>query len=113
MRSFPLAPMSPLIVALTATVLAIPVVFGLTGLWAGNALLLRVAVLIAAGCLLVWPMRRQLIRAREIARVRPIEPWELRQEVGLGVRIGVGGLWGQFGWFRALQSSIGGMPAPR
>lgn len=43
-------------------------------------------------------VRRRLIAAREIAGVRPIEPWELRQEVGWGVRIGVGGLWGQFGW---------------
>ncbi len=117
MRSFPLAPMSPLIIVLTALVLAVPVVFAVTGVWAGNAPLLWVAVLIAAGCWLVWlyarpnrfevssqglaivwPLRRRLIAAREIAGVRPIEPWELRQEVGWGVRIGVGGLWGQFGW---------------
>ena len=109
--------MSPLIVVLTVLVLAVPVVFAVTGVWAGNAPLLWVAVLIAAGCWLVWlyarpnrfevssqglaivwPVRRRLIAAREIAGVRPIEPWEFRQEVGWGVRIGVGGLWGQFGW---------------
>ncbi len=117
MRSFPLAPMSPLIVALTAVVLAVPVVFVVTGVGVSNGPLLWIGLLIAAGCLLVWlyarpnrfevssqglaivwHLRRQLIPAREIARVRPMEPCELRQEVGLGVRIGVGGLWGQFGW---------------
>lgn len=35
-RSFPLAPMSPLIVVLTAVVLAIPLVFAVAGLWGGN-----------------------------------------------------------------------------
>ena len=109
--------MSPLMIVLTVLVLAVPVVFAVTGVWAGNAPLLWVALLIAAGCWLVWlyarpnrfevssqglaivwPVRRRLIAAREIAGVRPIEPWELRQEVGWGGRIGVGGLWGQFGW---------------
>ncbi|MBI3031347.1 MAG: hypothetical protein HYY64_17750 [Candidatus Rokubacteria bacterium] len=172
MRSFPLAPMSFLIVVLTILVLAVPVVFLLAGAWAGTTPLVGIGLLLAAGCglvwlyarpnrfevssqglVIVWPLRRQLIPARDIACVRPIEPWELRQEVGWGVRIGVGGLWGQFGWLwtarkgslvtyvsrtdglvlverrsrrpllitpahrddfvRALQSSIGGMPAPR
>lgn len=35
-RSFPLAPMSPLIVVLTAVVLAVPLVFAVAGLWGGN-----------------------------------------------------------------------------
>lgn len=64
MRSFPLAPMSPLIIVVTALVLAVPVVFAVTGVWAGNAPLLWVAVLIAAGCWLVWLWIGQSARRR-------------------------------------------------
>ena len=114
--------MSLLIVVLTAVVLAVPVAFVLTGVGVSNGPLSWIGLLIAAGCLLVWlyarpnrfevssqglaivwPLRHRLIPAREILRARPIETWELRQEVGLGARIGVGGLWGQFGWLWTMR----------
>lgn len=115
---FPLAPMSLLIIALTVLVLAVPEVFVLTSVWARNPPLLWVALLIAAGCLLVWlyarpnrfevspqglaivwPLRRRLIVAREISRVRPIDTWELRHrrsdvDGGCGLRwAALGAVW--------------------
>ena len=135
--------MSPLMIVLTVLVLAVPVVFAVTGVWAGNAPLLWVAVLIAAGCWLVWlyarpnrfevssqglaivwPVRRRLIAAREIAGVRPIEPWELRQEVGWGgadrggrplgaVRLVVDSAQGELGNLRFPDRRLGPHRAPR
>ncbi len=116
-RSFPLAPMSRVIILLTAVVLALPVIFIVAGLlspvrsvlWGAAAF---VVVLCAAVWLfarptgfevssgelaVIWPLRRRVIARTNIASARAIGREELRQKIGWAIRVGVGGLWGAFG----------------
>lgn len=54
----------------------------------------------------VWPLKaRQLSRA-EISSVRTMEREELRKEIGWGLRVGAGGLWGGFGWLWTKRRGI-------
>jgi hypothetical protein len=46
----------------------------------------------------VWPLKRQTLERGEISAVRLLTREELRREIGWGLRIGAGGLWGGFGW---------------
>jgi hypothetical protein len=115
-RSFRLARMSPLILALTLGLLAPPCVFlGLAAFerppFAAPGLLL-VAIyswvwlrsrpsrfVVRAGALeVIWPLKRRQIPRHDIAAVRLIDPETLRREIGWGLRVGAGGLWGAFGW---------------
>jgi Bacterial PH domain len=115
--AFPLAPMSPLIVVLTGIVLAVPGVIALAAVWSGQPALLGVAGAIAGLCAavwlwarpkrfevsagglaVVWPLRRRFIPRGRIDAVRLVDRGDLRRELGWGARVGVGGLWGQFGW---------------
>lgn len=115
--AFPLAPMSPLIVLLTGIVLAVPGVLGLAAVWSGQPVMLGVAGAVvglyvavwlwarpsrfevsADGLAVVWPLRRRFIPRARIGAVRLVDRSDLRRELGWGVRVGVGGLWGQFGW---------------
>jgi hypothetical protein len=115
--AFPLAPMSPFIVVLTGIVLAVPGVLGLAAVWSGQPVMLGVAGAIAGLCAtvwlwarpnrfevsaggltVVWPLRRRFIPRDRIAAVRLVDRSDLRREMGWGARVGVGGLWGQFGW---------------
>ncbi|HEV8457797.1 MAG TPA: hypothetical protein VGR44_05810 [Methylomirabilota bacterium] len=115
--AFPLAPMSPFIVVLTGIVLAVPGVLGLAAVWSGQPAMLGVAGAIAGLCAavwlwarpnrfevsagglaVVWPLRRRFIPRDRIAAVRLVDRGDLRREMGWGARVGVGGLWGQFGW---------------
>jgi hypothetical protein len=45
-----------------------------------------------------WPLRRSRILRSSIVSVRQVTAAELRALVGVGARVGVGGLWGGFGW---------------
>jgi hypothetical protein len=47
---------------------------------------------------IVWPIRRARIPRSEIRHVRILEREDLKRELGWGMRIGAGGLWGAFGW---------------
>ena len=116
-RSFPLAPMSQLIVVLTAVVLALPVVFIVAGLLRPvRFVLLGAAAFVVVMCVavwlfarptrfevssgelaLIWPLRRRVIVRTNIASARVIGRGELKKEIGWAVRVGVGGLWGAFG----------------
>jgi hypothetical protein len=119
---FPLAPMSGLIRALTAAVLAIPALFVAAGLAAPAPLLVTVGVVTALLYLAIWlggrptafevsaaalrirfPWRTRAVPAREILGVRLISGTAFREEFGFAVRIGVGGLWGGFGWLWTAQ----------
>lgn len=51
---------------------------------------------------IVWPVRARSIPRSEIVSVRTMTAADFRAEYGLGMRIGVGGLWGGFG---LLQTS--------
>jgi hypothetical protein len=110
MRSYRLAPMSPLIFVLTLALLALPVWLAVRGLL-GPALvvgLLWMAVFVwgrptrfaldRTSLVVRWPGRTRRIERADIVAVHVLSKSELRQRFGWLVRIGVGGLWGQFGW---------------
>jgi hypothetical protein len=120
MMVFRLAPMSALVRLLTGPLLAVPLVLGfvaLTGPRAVSPVLGVVCLLLALvyvvtwlyarptrfeidpGALeIVWPARRRRLPRSDIAAARVLGPGEFRRDFGCGVRIGVGGLWGAFGW---------------
>jgi hypothetical protein len=50
------------------------------------------------GLCIRFPGTRRLIPAARIAAARGMTGAQLRAEAGLAMRIGVGGLWGGFGW---------------
>src|SRR5215831_15565109 len=115
-RAFPLAGMDPLIWMLTVGLLLLPVIFFATVVFGGSPLLIPGALIVAlyawtwlrmrptrfvvspAGLEVVWPLKRSRILCHEIASVRTIDAPALKREVGLAARVGVGGLWGAFGW---------------
>lgn len=119
-RTFRLAPMSGLLWALTVPVLALPLLFAVLGAWApapafpvlwtiaGLLVLLDLGVWCwarpsrfevgADGLVIVWPARRRRIPRQDIAGARVLARGAFRREFGVAARIGVGGLWGGFGW---------------
>src|SRR5689334_1079208 len=115
-KSFALAPMSPAIWWFTVVLLlvaAVLIALAVLGKPPGAVpALLAVAVyawvwlgfrparfIVHADALeMVWPLRREIIPRTQIAGVRLIDRPELRSEIGWGIRIGAGGLWGAFGW---------------
>lgn len=121
-RSFALAPMSGLIKAITVAMCAIPIGFaagalaGATFLWVPAGL---VAVLIAAVWLfarparfeagpgaieMVFPTWRRSLS--DVTSARLHDARELRATYGFLMRIGVGGLWGGFGWLWSSRGTI-------
>ena len=118
MPSFPLAPMASSIRLLTGMMLAIPALFAgaaLTG--RANEVLLWAALILVGVYASVWiwlrparfevgtdglrlrfPGRTRLVSGPSIARVRVLDPGQFRSEFGWAIRVGVGGLWGAFGW---------------
>lgn len=117
-RRFRLAPMSRSIVVLTAVAWGVPVLFfvlaafapvprfmvgvgvavavlyGAVWLWWRPASFL----LTGAGLVLEFPGRRALVEAREMTGARRLEAPDFKREFGFALRVGVGGLWGGFGW---------------
>lgn len=115
--SLPLAPMSPAIRWMTVVLLLLPAVLavvantsgppqlGIVGLW---LIALYAAVWLFArptrfeltdeGLAVVFPAWRRTIEASDGFRARALDGREFREEFGLPLRIGVGGLWGGFGW---------------
>jgi hypothetical protein len=54
----------------------------------------------------IWPLKRRALRRDGITGVRLLDRSELRREIGWGMRIGAGGLWGGFGWLWTRQRGI-------
>lgn len=54
----------------------------------------------------VWPLRRRLLSRATISQVKIVTAKELKAEVGWGVRVGAGGLWGGFGWLWTQRRGI-------
>ena len=124
MTSFRLAPMSPMIRGLTRILLAIPLAFVAAALFgtsrlAGPAVLVvtlyswvwlrfRPTMFVVRQDVLevIWPLKRRQIERVNITGVRTIDNKELRREVGWGVRVGAGGLWGGFGWLWTQRRGI-------
>lgn len=114
--SFPLAPMSRLLRVLTWLLLAIPVLFAV--LWrAFGAPLAWPALALAALYLATWlaarpsrfalgarelrvcfPLWTRALPRASLASARVVRVAELRETLGIALRVGVGGLWGGFGW---------------
>jgi hypothetical protein len=124
MTSFRLAPMSSMIRILTLILLAIPLAFFAVAL-IGTSILVGPAALVAtmyswvwlrfrptmfvvrSNVLeVIWPLKRRQIERKNIAGVRTIDNEELRREIGWGVRVGAGGLWGGFGWLWTQRRGI-------
>jgi hypothetical protein len=123
-QSFRLAKMSPLILALTIPLLAMPFLF-LAGAFKGRSILTVPGVLVVAIYAwiwlrfrptrfeihpamleVIWPLKRRWIPRSEISDVRLIDGKELRARVGWGLRVGAGGLWGGFGWLWTRKRGI-------
>jgi hypothetical protein len=122
--NFRLAPMSPLIRALTVVLLLIPAVFFLTSTRGANLLGAIGLILVALYVWIwlrfrptrfvihphtlevIWPLKRREVPREEIADVRLISKEQLKREVGWGTRVGVGGMWGGFGWLWTQKRGI-------
>lgn len=113
-RSFELAPMSPLIRSLTYVLCAVPIAF-VVGALSGATFLWVPAVLLGLTFAAVWlaarPRRFEAAAGaidvvfptwtrsvHDVVGARLYDARELRATYGLLMRIGVGGLWGGFGW---------------
>ncbi len=115
-RTFRIAPMSPTVMALTLLLLGLPPAF-LVASFLGTCLLTIPALLIIAvyawvwlrfrparfvvhpgGLEVIWPLKRRTIPRDGILSVRAMDRQDLKKEIGWGVRVGAGGLWGGFGW---------------
>jgi hypothetical protein len=125
---FPLAPMTRDLRILTGVLLVLPPALFAAALLAppGPQESLRVAAGLSAAIYLsvwlgwrptrfeidgealriVWPMRSRTIPRRDVTAVRLLPACELGREYGRGVRIGVGGLWGGFGWLRTRTATF-------
>jgi hypothetical protein len=120
MLTFRLAPMSRGIRILTWILLAMPVALVASGLRApapAGTLLVIVGLGTAALYAAVWlgwrptgfevspdglrirfPAWTRLVPRADLARARALTSDEFKREFGFALRIGVGGLWGGFGW---------------
>lgn len=120
MRAFPLAPMSTLILVLTGLLLSLPavcLVWAAAGGDDGRDVRLLVGGSVAAlyvyvwlrmrptrfevdghSLSIVWPLCRQAIPKAALESARVASLWDLNKELGLALRVGVGGLWGGFGF---------------
>jgi hypothetical protein len=113
---FPLAPMSQPIRIVTGVLLTIPPAFAALALALGAPLALPAALLAALyaavwlgarpsafeldarGLRIRFPLWTRSLPARSLASARVVEGAALRGELGVALRVGVGGLWGGFGW---------------
>ncbi|MEZ0336070.1 MAG: PH domain-containing protein [Gemmatimonadales bacterium] len=116
--------MCTLLRTLTLVLAALPVIFLVAGAVGPRALCLPALLLLLtyagvwarfrpttfvvhlASLEVIWPLRRRRIRRDGISSVRVIDRQQLRQEVGWGMRVGAGGLWGGFGWLWTSRRGI-------
>ena len=111
-----MARMSPLILAPTLFFLLAPpallvvALYGRNQLWAAALVVLAIDLWVwlrfrpsrftvdESGAEVVWPLKRRHIARESIVKARVMDRQALRREVGWGVRVGAGGIWGGFGW---------------
>ncbi len=124
MKSFALARMSRLIYVLTLALLTIPVVFLGSMAFGESPLMMPGLMLIALyawvwlrfrpsrfvvrpdAIEVIWPLKRRHIPRAGISDVRVMSKEALRKEIGWGLRVGAGGLWGGFGWLWTKRRGI-------
>lgn len=114
---YQLARMPPLIRGLTYSLWGLPLLLGGLGLWQQDQWLIMVAVALVALFTLIWlgcrpshidltptalhlvfPLWQRTLPLQTLRHVHLLESLVLKQELGWAVRIGLGGLWGTFGW---------------
>jgi hypothetical protein len=123
-KSFRLAPMSPLMLAPTLFFLVLPAILlggalsGRPRLWAAALLILAIDAwvwlrfrpsrftVVAAGLQVTWPLKRCDIARKDIASARVVDRQELKREIGWGMRVGAGGIWGGFGWLWTTRRGV-------
>jgi hypothetical protein len=54
----------------------------------------------------IWPLKRRRIARSHLLDVRRIDAADLRNLLGWFARVGVGGLWGAFGWLWTQKRGI-------
>lgn len=124
-RRFRLAPMSRSMAILTAVGWGIPALFvAIAAAGVAPLFMLGVGFAVAAlyGAIWLWwrpasfalsgaglelqfPGRRAVVEAHEMTGARRLEAPDFKREFGFALRVGVGGLWGGFGW---LWTRLGG-----
>jgi hypothetical protein len=122
--SFGLARMCPLVLWLTLALVALPLAFLVAGAFGAPLLGSPALVLVLIygwvwtrfrptafvvhphALEVIWPLKRREIRRDQISAVRLIDRQELRRQVGWGMRVGAGGLWGGFGWLWTERRGI-------
>jgi hypothetical protein len=125
-RAFELAPMGGMIRGLTVFLLALPAALAVAAAASGRTLpLLAVAGLMALLYAAVWlwwrptrfelsadafdivfPARRKSTPRSAVVGARPFAVRSVRGELGFPLRIGVGGLWGGFGWLWTTRRGL-------
>lgn len=127
-HSFKLAPMSPVILSLTIAVGCLPVIFAFWAIFTEGLnrqmaiatvlflLLLFAGVWLAARpsrflitaetFTIAFPLWQRSILLGDLGEVQSLTEQTFRERFGWAMRIGVGGLWGGFGW---LWTQKGGM----
>jgi hypothetical protein len=122
--SFRLAPMCPLVRGLTLMMAALPVAFLIAGAVGPRALYVPALLLLLTyawvwarfrpsafvvhpdSLEVIWPLKHRRIGREGILAVRLVGRQELRREIGWGMRVGAGGLWGGFGWLWTSRRGI-------
>lgn len=123
-NSFQLAPMSHLFAVLTFILFMIPLVFIAFALFGVDLLLVPGLALIPLyawvwlrfrptrfvvherALEVIWPLKRRQIPRSEISALRMLDEQALQREIGWGLRVGAGGLWGGFGWLWTKNRGI-------
>ena len=54
----------------------------------------------------IWPLRRRRIARASVTQARLVDKGALRALTGSAARVGVGGLWGGFGWLWTQRRGI-------
>lgn len=121
---FRLARMSAPVRTLTLLLLVLPLVFLVAALPGRRSLVTPALFLIAiyawvwlrfrptrfavhrGGLQVIWPLKRRYLPQGEISSVRVIDRPELEREIGWGLRVGAGGLWGGFGWLWTKRRGV-------
>ena len=123
-KSFRLARMSTLIRTLTLLLLALPLAFLVASLFGATLLVVPALLVIAVyawiwlrfrptqfivhrgGIEVCWPLKRREIPREYISNVQVIDRERLKKKIGCGMRVGVGGLWGGFGWLWTKRRGV-------
>ncbi len=123
-KSFRLARMSPFILTSTLLFLAAPPVIllgallGRHQLWAAGLLLLAIDAWVwlrfrpsrfavhGSGLEVIWPLKCRHLPQESIVSARVIDRQELNSEIGCGMRVGAGGIWGGFGWLWTKRRGV-------